>query len=135
MAARSCISAEALILVFTMLRTYVCIGPGAPCTSSCWRRKWKAPQTGTPPSRTPSNPGNNEATRVCDFELSDHWQANRDHYDNQKINGLTFPRVICSSVFTQKLDVEGCDALTLPVVALLLPTGQQSLASKVGSWS
>ena len=36
-------ASEALILVITMLRTYVSIGPGAPCTSRCWRRKWKAP--------------------------------------------------------------------------------------------
>jgi len=51
--------------------------------------------------------------------LNEHLQADRDHYDNQKINGLTFPRVIRSSSFTQKLDVEGCDPLSLPVAALL----------------
>ena len=65
--------------------------------------------TGTAPQRTQSNSGNNEATRVYGFDLNDHWQADRDHYDNQKIIGLTFPRVIRSSAFNQKLDVEGCD--------------------------
>ena len=39
--------------------------------------------------------------------------------DNQKINGLTFPRSIRQSAFTQTLDVEGCDPLQLPVAALL----------------
>ena len=74
---------------------------------------------GTTPQRTQSNSGNNEATRVYGFDLNDHWQADRDHYNSQKINGLTFPTVIRSSAFTQKLDVEGCDPLTLPVAALL----------------
>ena len=48
-----------------------------------------------------------------------HWQEDKDHYDNQKINGLTFPRCIRQSAFTQKLDIEGCDPLKLPVAALL----------------
>ena len=43
----------------------------------------------------------------------------KEHYDNQKINGLTFPRCIRPSAFTQKLDIEGCDPLKLPVAALL----------------
>ena len=34
-------------------------------------------------------------------------------------NGLTFPRSIRPSAFTQKLDIEGCDPLKLPVAALL----------------
>ena len=33
--------------------------------------------------------------------------------------GLTFPRCIRPSAFTQKLDIEGCDPLKLPVAALL----------------
>jgi hypothetical protein len=45
--------------------------------------------------------------------------GDREHYDTQKVNGLTFPRVITSSAFTQKLDIEGCDLLALPVAALL----------------
>ena len=45
--------------------------------------------------------------------------CDREHYDNQRVNGLTFPRVIRSSAFTQKLDIEGCYPLALPVEALL----------------
>eukprot|EP00435_Cladocopium_sp_Y103_P014462 s2939_g3.t1 len=36
-----------------------------------------------------------------------------------KVNGLTFPRTIRSSAFTQRLDIEGCDPPHLPVAALL----------------
>ena len=53
------------------------------------------------------------------FDLNPHWQEDKDHYDNQKVNGLTFPRSIRQSAFTQKLDIEGCDPLTLPAAALL----------------
>ena len=56
---------------------------------------------------------------VYGFDLSEHWRADKDHYDNQKIKGLTFPRTIRSSAFTQKLDIEGCDPLALPLAALL----------------
>ena len=58
-------------------------------------------------------------TRVYGFDLNEHWQADKEHYDNQKINGLTFPCTIRSSAFTQKLDIEGCDPLALPLAALL----------------
>ena len=37
----------------------------------------------------------------------------------QKVNGLTFPKSIRQSAFTQKLDIEGCDPLSLPLAALL----------------
>ena len=57
--------------------------------------------------------------RTYGFDLNPHWQEDKDHYDNQKINGLTFPRSIRQSAFTQKLDIEGCDPLKLPVAALL----------------
>jgi hypothetical protein len=46
--------------------------------------------------------------RTYGFDLNPHWQDDKDHYDNQKINGLTFPRSIRQSAFTQKLDIEGC---------------------------
>jgi hypothetical protein len=32
---------------------------------------------------------------------------------------LTFPKSIRQSAFTQKLDIEGCDPLSLPLAALL----------------
>ena len=47
--------------------------------------------TSTPQSRPLSKPDKNEATRVYGFDLNEHWQTDRDHYANQKINGLTFP--------------------------------------------
>ena len=75
--------------------------------------------TGTTPHRSPSNSGPIEATRVYGFDWNENWQADREQYDNQKVNGLTFPRVIRSSALTQKLDIEGCDPLALPVAALL----------------
>ena len=37
----------------------------------------------------------------------------------RRSTGLTFPRSIRQSAFTQKLDIEGCDPLQLPVAALL----------------
>ena len=58
-------------------------------------------------------------SRTYGFDPNPHWQEDKDHYDNQKINGLTFPRCIRQSAFTQKLDIEGCDPLKLPVAALL----------------
>jgi len=64
-------------------------------------------------------PEYHEATRTYGFDLNPHWQEDKDHYDNQKINGLTFPRSIRQSAFIQKLDIEGCDPLRLPVAALL----------------
>jgi len=60
-----------------------------------------------------------DESRTYGFDLNPHWQEDKDHYDNQKINGLTFPRSIRQSAFTQKLDIEGCDPLKLPVAALL----------------
>jgi hypothetical protein len=85
-----------------------------------------------PPPKTDKN----EAIRVYGFDLNPHWQEDRDHYDNQKINGLTLPRSIRQSAFTQKLDIEGCDPLSLPVAALkYVSAGQQSLALEAGSRS
>ena len=60
-----------------------------------------------------------DENRTYGFDLNPHWQDDKDHYDNQKINGLTFPQSIRQSTFTQKLDIEGCNPLQLPVAALL----------------
>lgn len=54
------------------------------------------------------------------FDLNENWQEDREHYDNQKIHGLTLPKVIRTSAFTARLDIEGCDPLALPVAALLV---------------
>jgi len=73
----------------------------------------------TPPSTSPRGPEYHEATRTYGFDLNPHWQEDKDHYDNQKVNGLTFPRTMRQSAFTQKLDIEGRDPLSLPLAALL----------------
>ena len=73
---------------------------------------------GPPPRSNPQSHTSMEQ-RVYGFDLNENWQGDNDHYDNQKINGLTFPRTIRSSAFTQKLDIEECDPLALPFSALL----------------
>ena len=88
--------------------------PGTPSISPSQPRS-----NATPHSNPPSRHGNNEATRVYGFDLNPHWQEDQDHYDNQKVNGVTLPRSIRQLAFTQKLDIEGCDPLSLPVAALL----------------
>ena len=80
-----------------------------------------------PPPKTDKN----EATRIYGFDLNPHWQEDRDHYDKQKINGLTFPRAIRQSAFMQKLDIEGCDPLSLPVAALMYQKANNHWLRKV----
>ena len=74
---------------------------------------------GTPHMTSPGGHTITDESRTYGFDLNPHWQEDKDHFDNQKINGLTFPRTIRQSAFTQKLDIEGCDPLKLPVAALL----------------
>ena len=76
-------------------------------------------QAGTPYTHSPGGHTGVDDSRTYGFDLNPHWQEDKDHYDTQKINGLTFPRCIRQSAFTQKLDIEGCDPLKLPVAALL----------------
>ena len=103
-----------------------------PCspTLKCPSTQATSPSTPTIPSSQPrhggtprpSSPGGHstmEASRSYGFDPNPHWQEDQDHYDNQKINGLTFPKSIRQSAFSQKLDIEGCDPLKLPVAALL----------------
>ena len=75
--------------------------------------------------------GINEAPRVYGFDLNSSWQADKDHYDNQKTNGLTFPRTIRQSAFTQRLDIEGCHPLSLPVAALMYQQGNNHWLRKL----
>jgi len=90
----------------------------------------------TPKSGPPSKPDKNEAPRVYGLDLNEHWQADRDHYDNQKINGLTLARAIRQSAFTQKLDIEGRDPLSFPVAAVLYQqASNHCMATEAGSWS
>ena len=88
--------------------------PGSPSISPSQPRSNVTPKS-SPVPRT----DNNDAPRTYGFDLNSHWQEDRDHYDKQKINGLTLPRSIRQSAFTQKLDIEGCDPLSLPVAALM----------------
>ena len=113
--------------------------PTLPCppTQPCSPRTPSVPssqprQYETIPSTSPKGPEYSEATRTYGFDLNLHWQENKDHYDNQKVNGLTFPRSIRQSAFTQMLDIEGCDPLTLPVAALLYQ--QANNLSGFGNW-
>ena len=102
-----------------------------PCspTLPCPPTQAASPSTPSIPSSQPrhagtphmTSPGGNttDEVRTYGFDLNPHWQEDKDHFDNQKINGLTFPRTIRPSAFTQKLDIEGCDPLKLPLAALL----------------
>ena len=74
---------------------------------------------GTPSQTSPGGQTTTDDTRTYGFDLNPQWQQDKDQYDNQKTNGLTFPRTIRQSAFSQKLDIEGCDPLQLPVAALL----------------
>ena len=74
---------------------------------------------GTPQLTSPGGQTTTDEIRTYGFDLNPHWQEDKDHFDNQKINGLTFPRSIRPSAFTQKLNIEGCDPLKLTVAALL----------------
>ena len=88
--------------------------PSTPSIPSSQPRQAGTPYVNSPGGQTTADDG-----RTYGFDPNPHWQEDKDHYDNQKINGLTFPRCIRQSAFTQKLDIEGCDPLKLPVAALL----------------
>ena len=100
--------------------------PGTPSVPLSQLRPYE-----TPPSTSPRGPEYHEATRTYGFDLNPHWQEDKDHYDNQKVNGLTFPRTMRQSAFTQKLDIEGRDPLSLPLAAYCT---NKPTASGFGSW-
>eukprot|EP00435_Cladocopium_sp_Y103_P072184 s357_g39.t1 len=85
------------------------------CTASPSQRNLPPSRPITPASASPTQ----DETRVYGFDANEHWQADATHHDCHKVNGLTFPRTIRSSAFTQRFDIEGCDPLALPVTALL----------------
>eukprot|EP00435_Cladocopium_sp_Y103_P024226 s4263_g5.t3 len=75
-----------------------------------------------PPSRPPtpaSASPTQQEPRVYGFDANQYRQNDPTQHDCNKVNGLTFPRTIRPSAFTQRLDIEGCDPLALPVAALL----------------
>ena len=50
--------------------------------------------SGSPSGSTPGSaniPTCSTHARIYTFDLNEHWQPNKDHYDNQKINGLGEP--------------------------------------------
>ena len=97
----------------------VCVGVCVCVTSTPSIPSSQPRHAGTPHMTSPGGHTTFDENRTYGFDLNPHWQEDKDHYDNQKINGLTFPRSIRQSAFTQKLDIEGCDPLKLPVAALL----------------
>ena len=90
-------------------------GPGTPPS--------QRPTQTTPSSRsnsgTPYTPGKQPLGRIPNIPLGQHWKPDEEHYDSQKLNGLTLPRTIRSSSWTQLKDIEGCDPLTVPLSKLL----------------
>ena len=81
------------------------------------------PTQTTPSSRsnsgTPYTYGKQPLGRIPNIPLGQHWKPDEEHYDSQKLNGLTLPRTIRSSSWTQLKDIEGCDPLTVPLSKLL----------------
>ena len=57
--------------------------------------------------------------RIENIPLGQHWKPDEEHHDIQKLNGLTLPRTIRASSWTQLKDIEGCDPLTVPLSKLL----------------
>ena len=84
------------------------------------------PRSNAPPTPSNTTPGSTSDLRVYGFDLNESWQADREHCDSQKINGLTLPKTIRTSNFTAKLDIEGCDPLALPVAAFAALLYQQA---------
>ena len=81
------------------------------------------PTQTTPPSRsntgTSQTSGRTPMSRIPNLPLGQHWKPDDEHYDTQKLNGLTLPRTIRASSWTQLKDIEGCDPLTVPLSKLL----------------
>ena len=92
--------------------------PWAYSTSTSGTRYSTIPETYTSP-RTPATPGKTQLGRISNIPLGQHWKPDEEHYDIQKLNGLTLPRTIRASSWTQLKDIEGCDPLTVPLSKLL----------------
>ena len=92
--------------------------------------------TGSPAGSAPgshSTPQSSTDARIYGCDLNEHWQSDKDCYDNKKINGLTLPRTIRSSAFTQTLDIEGWDPLSLPLAASLYQQANHHWIRKLAS--
>ena len=93
-------------------------GPGTPSS--------QRPTQVSPPSRstsgTPLTPGKTQMGRIPNIPMGQYWKPDEEHYEHydiQKLNGLTLPRTIRASSWTQLKDIEGCDPLTVPLSKLL----------------
>ena len=89
-----------------------------PSTPPLQRPTQVSPPSGST-SRTPVTPGKTQLGRISNIPLGQHWKPDEEHYDIQKLNGLTLPRTIRASSWTQLKDIEGCDPLTVPLSKLL----------------
>ena len=78
-----------------------------------------SPYSGRTSPRTPSTGGNYPLGRIPNIPMGQHWLQDEEHYDYQKLNGLTLPRTIRASSWSQLKDIEGCDPLTVPLSKLL----------------
>ena len=94
-------------------------------TSSQFPGNLRPPQHGygTPPLQRPtqvstpsgSTHGKTQMGRIPNIPMGQYWQPDEEHYDIKKLNGLTLPRTIRASSWTQLKDIEGCDPLTVPL--------------------
>ena len=90
-------------------------GPGTPPS----QRPTQASPASRSTSGTPRTPGKTPLGRIPNIPLGQYWTPDEERYDTQKLNGLTLPRTIRASSWTQLKDIEGCDPLTVPLSKLL----------------
>ena len=83
------------------------MSPPTPCspTQPCPATPSQSSNSPTPMTTTPQQcrnlqPTQNPAIKEYGFDLNEQWHQDADFYDNQKLNGLTFPRMIKTSAFT-----------------------------------
>lgn len=65
--------------------------------------------------------------------MGQHWKQDEEHYDNQKVNGLTLPTTIKASSWTQLKDIEGCDPLTVPLSKLRYQSSEKFCLRKLAT--
>ena len=92
--------------------------PTQPCPATPASATNSPSHNPTPPHRRNPPTHTGGALNEYGFDLNKNWQSDADHYDNQKIKGLSLPRSIRNSGFSSRLDI-GCDPLKLPLAALL----------------
>ena len=91
------------------------------------------PTSGRTTPRTPSTKGKPQTARTPNISLGQHWKQDEEHYDNQKVNGLTLPTTIKASSWTQLKDIEGCDPLTVPLSKLRYQSSEKFCLRKLAT--